>query len=99
MEVMKQYEVVVIGAGLSGVCAAIKLKEAGIDNFHCFEKASDVGGTWRDNRYPGVACDVPSHLYSYSFAPNPEWSRWYAPGPEIWDYVKKCAADFGCTSK
>ena len=95
MEVMKQYEVVVIGAGLSGVCAAIKLKEAGIDNFHVFEKASDVGGTWRDNRYPGVACDVPSHLYSYSFAPNPEWSRWYAPGPEIWDYVKKCAADFG----
>ena len=95
MEVLKQYEVVVIGAGLSGVCAAIKLKEAGIDNFHCFEKASDVGGTWRDNRYPGVACDVPSHLYSYSFAPNPEWSRWYAPGPEIWDYVKKCAADFG----
>ena len=95
MEVMKQYEVVVIGAGLSGVCAAIKLKEAGIDNFQVFEKASDVGGTWRDNRYPGVACDVPSHLYSYSFAPNPEWSRWYAPGPEIWDYVKKCAADFG----
>ena len=95
MEVMKQYEVVVIGAGLSGVCAAIKLKEAGIDNFQVFEKASDVGGTWRDKRYPGVACDVPSHLYSYSFAPNPEWSRWYAPGPEIWDYVKKCAADFG----
>jgi len=95
MQAMKQYEVVVIGAGLSGVCAAIKLKEAGIENFHVFEKGSDVGGTWRDNRYPGVACDVPSHLYSYSFAPNPEWSRWYAPGPEIWDYVKKCAADFG----
>ena len=95
MKTMKQYDVVVIGAGLSGVCAAIKLKEAGVPNFHVFEKAGDVGGTWRDNRYPGVACDVPSHLYSYSFAPNPEWSRWYAPGPEIWDYVKKCAADFG----
>ena len=92
---MKHYEVVVIGAGLSGVCAAIKLKEAGVTNFHVFEKAADVGGTWRDNRYPGVACDVPSHLYSYSFAPNPEWSRWYAPGPEIWDYVRKCATDFG----
>lgn len=92
---MQQYEVVVIGAGLSGVCAAIKLKEAGIANFHVFEKAPDVGGTWRDNRYPGVACDVPSHLYSYSFAPNPEWSRWYAPGEEIWDYVKQCATDFG----
>lgn len=92
---MKHYEVVVVGAGLSGVCAAIKLKEAGVANFHVVEKAADVGGTWRDNRYPGVACDVPSHLYSYSFAPNPEWSRWYAPGPEIWDYVKKCATDFG----
>ncbi len=92
---MRHYDVVVIGAGLSGICAAIKLKEAGIDNTRVFEKAADVGGTWRDNHYPGVACDVPSHLYSYSFAPNPEWSRWYAPGPEIWDYVKKCARDFG----
>jgi cation diffusion facilitator CzcD-associated flavoprotein CzcO len=91
----EHYEVVVLGAGLSGVCAAIKLTEAGIDNIRVFEKAGDVGGTWRDNRYPGVACDVPSHLYSYSFAPNPEWSRRYAPGPEIWDYVKKCATDFG----
>lgn len=92
---MEHYEVVVLGAGLSGVCAAIKLKEAGIDNIRVFEKAGDVGGTWRDNHYPGVACDVPSHLYSYSFAPNPDWSRWYAPGPEIWDYVRKCAIDFG----
>jgi len=94
MSDLKYYEVVVVGAGLSGVCAAIKLKEAGVSNFHVFEKGADVGGTWRDNRYPGVACDVPSHLYSYSFAPNPEWSRWYAPGPEIWDYVKNCAAHF-----
>lgn len=92
---MKYFEVVVIGAGLSGVCAAIQLKNAGVANFQVFEKAADVGGTWRDNRYPGVACDVPSHLYSYSFAPNPEWSRWYAPGAEIWDYVKRCASDFG----
>lgn len=89
------YEVVVLGAGLSGVCAAIKLKEAGISNVRVFEKADDVGGTWRDNKYPGVACDVPSHLYSYSFAPNPEWSRWYAPGREIWDYVRDCATRFG----
>lgn len=96
---MKHYEVVVVGAGLSGVCAAIKLKEAGVENFRVFEKAADVGGTWRENRYPGVACDVPSHLYSYSFAPNPEWSRWYAPGAEIWDYVRKCATDFGVYSQ
>lgn len=92
---MRYYEVVVIGAGLSGVCAAIKLKQAGVEDFLILEKASDVGGTWRDNHYPGIACDVPSHLYSYSFAPNPEWSRWYAPGAEIWDYVRKCAKDFG----
>lgn len=92
---MEQYEVVVIGAGLSGICAAIKLKEAGITNVRIFEKAADVGGTWRDNRYPGVACDVPSHLYSYSFAPNPDWSRWYAPGPEILEYIRTCATDYG----
>ncbi len=92
---MKHYEVVVIGAGLSGVCAAIKLTQAGSTDFRVFEKSEEVGGTWRDNRYPGVACDVPSHLYSYSFAPNPEWSRWYAPGPEILEYVRKCAKDFG----
>lgn len=91
----EKYEAVIIGAGLSGVCAAIKLKEAGITSIRIFEKASDVGGTWRDNRYPGVACDVPSHLYSFSFAPNPDWSRWYAPGPEILDYIRKCAIDYG----
>ena len=92
---MTHYEVAVIGAGLSGVCAAIKLREAGVTNFCVFEKAEEVGGTWRENRYPGVACDVPSHLYSYSFAPNPEWSRWYAPGAEILEYVRECALNFG----
>ena len=92
---MQHYEVVVVGTGLSGVCAAIKLQQAGIQNIRIFEKADDVGGTWRDNRYPGVACDVPSHLYSYSFAPNPEWSRWYAPGAEILEYVRNCAKRYG----
>ena len=85
---MQHYEVVVIGAGLSGVCSAIKLQDANFENFRILEKADDVGGTWRDNIYPGVACDVASHLYSYSFAPNPDWSRWYAPGAEILDYVR-----------
>ena len=94
-DTMQRHEAVVIGAGLSGICAAIKLKEACITNVRIFEKADDVGGTWRDNRYPGVACDVPSHLYSYSFAPNPDWSRWYAPGPEILKYIRRCAVEFG----
>ena len=92
---MQHYEVVVIGAGLSGVCSAIKLQDANFENFRILEKADDVGGTWRDNIYPGVACDVPSHLYSYSFAPNPDWSRWYAPGAEILDYVRNCAKEYG----
>lgn len=90
-----QYEVVVIGAGFSGVCVAIQLKQVGINNFHVFEKAADVGGTWRENTYPGVACDVPSHLYSYSFELNPNWSRHYAPGAEIHAYIRDCAQKFG----
>ena len=73
----------VIGAGMAGILSAIKLREAGIDNFAIYEKADRLGGTWRENTYPGVACDVPSHLYSYSFAPNPEWSHRFAPGAEI----------------
>ena len=73
-------EIAIIGGGLSGMCMAIKLKEAGYENFTIFEKAETVGGTWRDNRYPGVACDVPSHLYSYSFELNPQWSHAYSPG-------------------
>jgi cation diffusion facilitator CzcD-associated flavoprotein CzcO len=85
------YDAVVIGAGMSGICAAIDLERAGTSTFRVFEKADDVGGTWRDNRYPGVACDVPSHLYSYSFEPNPDWSKWYGTGQEIWDYIRRCA--------
>ncbi|MDX1803490.1 MAG: NAD(P)/FAD-dependent oxidoreductase [Alcanivorax sp.] len=88
-------DVVVVGAGFSGLCMAIKLKEAGIDDFLVLEKADDIGGTWRDNIYPGCACDVPSHLYSYSFAPNPRWSRMFAPQQEIWDYLKRTADDYG----
>ena len=92
---MHHYDVVVLGAGFSGVCAGIKLKQAGIENFHIFEKGEDVGGTWRENTYPGVACDVPSHLYSFSFALNPNWSRHYAPGHEIKAYIERCVDDFG----
>jgi cation diffusion facilitator CzcD-associated flavoprotein CzcO len=88
------FDVAVIGAGFSGLCMAIGLKKAGIDSFVVYEKAHDIGGTWRDNLYPGCACDVPSHLYSYSFEPNPNWSRMFAPQHEIWDYLRRCAQKY-----
>ena len=69
---MKHVQCVIIGSGFSGICMAIHLKKLGIERFILYEKAEDVGGTWRENTYPGVACDVPSHLYSFSFEPYPE---------------------------
>ena len=88
-------DIAIIGTGFSGLGMAIRLKQSGIDDFTVFEQGASVGGTWRDNHYPGIACDVPSHLYSFSFAPNPEWSRAYSPGPEIRRYLERCAAQFG----
>ena len=88
-------DVAVIGAGFSGLCMAIQLKKAGWTNFRVFEKAGDLGGTWRDNRYPGCACDVPSHLYSFSFEQNPSWTRSFSPQPEIWRYMRDCASKYG----
>jgi cation diffusion facilitator CzcD-associated flavoprotein CzcO len=82
----------IIGAGMAGILSAIKLLEAGLDDFTVYEKAERVGGTWRENTYPGVACDVPSHLYSYSFELNPEWSHLFAPGDEILAYFERVAA-------
>ena len=73
---------------------AIRLKQAGINDFVIFERAADLGGTWRDNTYPGCQCDVESNLYSYSFAPSPRWSRTYAPQAEIWEYLRACARKF-----
>ncbi len=70
--------VAVLGAGLSGICMAIQLRKQGIHDFVMFEKADSVGGTWRENTYPGIACDVPSHVYSYSFELNPDWSHAYS---------------------
>ncbi|MEO3790644.1 NAD(P)/FAD-dependent oxidoreductase [Nonomuraea sp. B10E15] len=89
--------IVIVGAGLAGVCMAIKLKEAGHHDFVILEKAGDLGGTWRDNTYPGCACDVPSHMYSYSFDLNPDWSRMFAPQREIHDYLRSCADRHGVT--
>src|ERR1051325_515295 len=86
-------DIAVIGAGFSGLGMAIRLREAGYEGFVVLERADDVGGTWRDNTYPGCACDVPSHLYSFSFAPNPDWSHRFSRQPEIWQYLKRCARD------
>lgn len=82
---------IIIGGGMAGILSAIKLQEAGFTNFTGYEKADRLGGTWRENRYPGVACDVPSHFYSYSFAPNSEWSHVFSPGAEIWNYFEAVA--------
>lgn len=83
----KVYDTLIIGAGFGGLGSAIELKKAGVTNFAILERATDVGGTWRDNQYPGAACDIPSNLYSYSFAPNPTWSSSYSGSKEILDYI------------
>ena len=91
----RDVRVVVIGAGMSGILAAIKLREAGFTDVVLYEKADRLGGTWRENTYPGLACDVPSHFYSYSFAFNPEWTHRFAPGPEILSYLDAVAHRHG----
>lgn len=90
----KVHQAIIIGAGMSGLCMGIKLAERGINDFLILEKSSDVGGTWHDNTYPGACCDVPSVLYSYSFAPNPDWSRVFSPHNEIKEYFQRCAQKF-----
>jgi cation diffusion facilitator CzcD-associated flavoprotein CzcO len=93
-------DVVIVGTGFGGLCAAIQLvREGGGRSFVILEKAADVGGTWRANHYPGCACDVPSHLYSFSFAPNPHWTRAFAPQAEILAYLERCVADYGLRDK
>src|ERR1700744_2761567 len=80
-----------VGSGFGGLGAAIRLRREGITDFVVIERAGSVGGTWRDNTYPGCACDVPSHLYSFSFAPNPRWSRSFSAQPEIRAYLEDVA--------
>ena len=89
---IERVKVVIVGSGFAGLCMAIKLAEAGIDDFVILERADAIGGTWRDNHYPGCACDVPAHLYSFSFFPNSDWSSTYAPAPEIRAYMERCAS-------
>ena len=81
------FPIAIIGAGFAGIGSAVRLKQAGIHSFTIFERADDIGGTWRDNTYPGAACDVPSHVYSYSFEPNPRWSRVFSESGEIQEYL------------
>ena len=87
--------VAIIGSGFGGVAAAVKLLQAGVRDLVLFERGDDVGGVWRANTYPGAACDVPSHLYSFSFAPKADWSRRFAPQAEIHSYLRDVARDFG----
>ena len=89
--------VAVLGAGLSGVCMGVRLRQHGETDFVLLEKAQAVGGTWRENTYPGVACDVPSHLYSFSFELNPDWSQAFSPGSEIQGYCARTADKYGVT--
>ncbi|MCB2077503.1 MAG: NAD(P)/FAD-dependent oxidoreductase, partial [Novosphingobium sp.] len=93
-EVLDNFQVVVIGAGYSGLAMAAKLKEAGIA-FTVIEKNPDVGGTWYENTYPGVAVDTPNHFYSYSFRVKPDWDHYFATGPEIIDYIRTCYREMG----
>ena len=99
MDQPKIVDVLVVGAGFSGLGAAIRLAQEGFDDLVVLERGPDVGGTWRDNSYPGAACDVPSHLYSYSFALHPDWSRAFSPQGEIYDYIRKVTHEAGVREK
>jgi cation diffusion facilitator CzcD-associated flavoprotein CzcO len=93
--VAPDHDVIVIGSGFSGLAMAYRLRRVGNEDFVILERGDSVGGTWRDNHYPGCACDIQSHLYSFSFAPNPEWSRMFARQDEIRDYLERCATEVG----
>ncbi|CPT70990.1 Probable monooxygenase [Mycobacteroides abscessus] len=88
------HHVVVIGAGIGGLCAGVRLQQAGIQDFVIIDRADDLGGTWRDNVYPGIAVDIPSVIYQFPFARNPQWSRVFAPGAEVQAYHRRVAEEF-----
>ena len=94
-EERRSFRLVVIGAGFGGLGMATRLTKAGVDDFVVLERAQELGGTWRENTYPGCRCDVPSHLYSYSFELNPDWSSTFSGQAEIWEYMKRVARDHG----
>jgi cation diffusion facilitator CzcD-associated flavoprotein CzcO len=93
--VTQHHRIAIVGTGFSGLGMAIRLRQAGEEDFVLLERAGDIGGTWRDNTYPGCRCDVPSHLCSFSFSPNPNWSSTFSPQSEILEYLKDCAERYG----
>jgi cation diffusion facilitator CzcD-associated flavoprotein CzcO len=95
----RRVRIAIIGSGFTGLGMGIRLRQAGVEDFEILERSHDIGGTWRDNSYPGCAVDVESHLYSYSFAPNPDWSWVYSPQEEIWAYIKRCAEEYGVAER
>ena len=97
MQRMQRVTVAILGAGMSGLCMAVQLKRAGIDDFVVLEKSDGLGGTWWDNRYPGAHVDVPAPVYAFSFAPNPDWRQRFAAAPEIQVYMRSVAERFGVT--
>src|ERR687889_2016755 len=88
-------QIAIVGSGFSGIGLAVALRKAGVEEYVVLERGAGVGGTWHYNTYPGCACDVPSHLYSFSFAPNPDWSRTYSRQPEIRAYMRRVAEERG----
>ncbi|NNL84369.1 MAG: NAD(P)/FAD-dependent oxidoreductase, partial [Myxococcales bacterium] len=95
----KDVRIAIIGAGMAGILSGIRLDEYGYHDYVIYEKSDRLGGTWRENTYPGLACDVPAHLYTYSFEPNPDWSSVFAPGPEIRAYFEKVASKYDIVEK
>src|SRR5215469_13718370 len=91
----RDFHVAILGAGFGGLGMAIRLKQAGVEDFVVLERDEEVGGTWWANTYPGCQCDIPSHLYSYSFAQNPNWTRTYPLQPELVDYLRDCTERYG----
>lgn len=92
---VEHHRVAIVGSGFAGLGAAIRLKQEGIEDFVVLERGEDVVGTWNFNTYPGCQCDIPSHLYSFSFALNPDWSRTYSKQPEIWEYLRRTSREHG----
>ena len=93
----RHHRVLIIGAGIAGVGLGVRLRQAGITDFRILERNRSVGGTWYEHTYPGCACDIPTHLYSYSFARNPNWSRLFPRQQEILEYVRRTADEYEVT--